>query len=184
MLGIQEKAGLALEMKQRKMTNQFEKDLAFEKEHQLTLIPLYTKLFDRFTFIRGSSPFAIQLQKMGIDTIAEVQGKLITIDEKVRREKWNDILVETMSCTIKGREKKGWLYHDTTFINYIMQNDCYIINLKKLRDWFEQYKHIFEKKSTNQINKTEFYIVPLDILKQQVGYAKYNKAIDTNQIIL
>lgn len=117
--------------------------------------------------------------KGGCDTIAG--GK--RIDEKIvqwpgknkgepRDEPYDAFALETMSCTVEGRERVGWMISNT--VDYILycfasldddQLDCYLIDFPTLHNWFfwvlSQDQQAWPRWISEQVNHTECRVVPI-----------------------
>lgn len=140
-----------------------------------TLAPYYRNICKdgRFVFL-DKGKLATKLQReFAIDTI--LQGKrnsVFGIEEKIVRwpgYEYTAYTFETMSCTVSGHEKKGWMYYSTCdYLLYcFVQSDfssmiAHLIPFQKLQAWFFENDRYLNYKSsfTNQINRTETKIVP------------------------
>jgi len=168
------------------METNFENDLEYANRMQQYLKQFYSeRSFEgRFVFVNKGNKLkslgsGIIQRKAHIDTIIQVgMSESILIDEKFRRIKYNDLLIETDSCTNIGREKKGWIYTSLAdYLIYAMDSvkliDVYLINMKKLKDFYNKYGHKFPSNTTKQINRTRFIIVPWKDIEKYVGYKKF-----------
>lgn len=142
-----------------------------------TLAHYYKNISDdgRFVFLDKGN-LATRLQReFAIDTILQGKGNSVFgIEEKIVRwpgYKYTAYTFETMSCTVPGHEKKGWMHYSTCdYLLYcFVQSDSVSINahlipFKKLQIWFfENDRYTFYRSNiTNQINRTETKIVPID----------------------
>lgn len=142
-----------------------------------TLAPYYKNISHdgRFVFL-DKGKLATRLQReFAIDTIIQGKGNsVVGIEEKIVRwpgYSYSAYTLEVMSCTVPGREKKGWMYYSTCdYLLYcFVQSDLVSINahlipFKKLQDWFfdgDRYTY-YRSSFTEQINRTETKIVPID----------------------
>jgi hypothetical protein len=78
---------------------------------------------------------------------------------------------------VPGLEKVGWIYtSEADFLVYIIAPEdsqeikIYIINMKKLRQFYFDNINKYPKNKTNQINKTEFISIPFEDIKKSFGY--------------
>lgn len=159
------------------MNNFYEDDSWQRQVRNATLAPYYKNISKdgRFVFL-DKGELATKLQReFAIDTI--LQGKrnsVFGIEEKIVRwpgYKYTAYTLETMSCTVPGREKKGWMYYSTCdYLLYcFVQPDsisikAHLIPFKKLQTWFfEADRYLTYRSSiTKQINRTETKIVPIE----------------------
>jgi hypothetical protein len=146
-----------------------------ERLRDLILKPCYYERVhaDNYEFIKHGDPRAVG----GVDTIAS--GK--TYDEKIvqwprhpdgspRDEPYTAFALETMSCTIVGRERHGWM--KTNAVNFLFycftskdkrSLDCYLINFMRLQQWFFAQDHEqWYRWRSQQANETECRIVPIE----------------------
>ena len=150
--------------------------------------PLYRELAaspENMCFIDGAARdphLSLWLQQKGVDTMLVARhGQMVSIDEKIRHSRYDDILLETESCTIAGREKKGWMYEGTaTLLAYAfyctqpsMYLDVYFIDFSALKHWFfgstRDWKMIAPKYN-REVNQTRSYPIPLPLIAQKVGF--------------
>jgi hypothetical protein len=161
------------------METSFKTDLDFSESEKNKLKCFYKNMTceGRFVFIKKGDKYkslgSDQIQKqMCVDTIAQISDEeSILVEEKYRRVDYGDLLVETKSCTNIGFEKAGWIYTSKAdFLVYVVPTKAYIINMKKLKDFYLQNQQKYRRKKTNQINQTEFFCVPWKDLKNTIGY--------------
>lgn len=142
-----------------------------------TLAPYYRNISNegRFVFLdKGELSTRLQ-REFAIDTIIQGKGNsVVGIEEKIVRwpgYKYTAYTLETMSCTVPGREKKGWMHYSTCdYLLYcFVQSDsismkAHLIPFQKLQRWFfeEDRYTTYRSNITNQINRTETKIVPID----------------------
>lgn len=116
------------------------------------------------------------LQKQfAVDTIMQGRdGAAVCIEEKIvrwpaaRNEPYTAFTLETMSCTVDGRESPGWMkYGRADYLLYCFADSsdtrlqCYLMDFRKLQDWFWPIADTFPKTVTKQINKTECRVVQI-----------------------
>ena len=120
-----------------------------------------------------------QSQRMGIDRLILLSnGKVLTIDEKKRKEEYPDILLEYVSVDTTGTP--GWMEKDLS-IDYLayafMQSKrVYLFDWLALRrawlhfkeEWIEKYPKI---SAQNNGYKTLSVAVPIKILQSSVNLA-------------
>lgn len=133
----------------------------------------------RYVFL-DKGRLATDLQKrFAVDTILQGRkGDAVCIEEKIVRwpgYAYDAITLETMSCTVPGRESDGWMrYGKADWINYAMcQEDgnvlCYLISFPALQEAFWPAHQSFRETTTDQHNRTTCRIVPLDWIRAKVG---------------
>lgn len=170
----------------------FQVDLDYSVKCQLLLKSFYEKVAHegRFVFVdkgkksKYDSKIVDVVQGSGCDTILQLDGEAIGIEEKFRKS-WvrgfGDLAFETWSCTVPGREKKGWGFTcKADYLNYVfvMEDylDCFFIKMDKLRELYEEGKENWRTIRTDQINRTECALIPLFNIKGTIGH--FNKKID------
>jgi len=121
-------------------------------------------------------------QRQGIDSVITLSNhRMICIDEKVRRKKWNDIALEIMSNKQKGTP--GWMNKDLT-IDYLAYaflptQEVYLYPWPMLKrawgkyhnQWLVKYGKI---NAANKVNGRFAYTtvscpVPIDVLNSSVS---------------
>ncbi len=158
--------------------NKFERDDNWQRKiRDKILAPYYARVSynGRYVLVdKGNLAEKLQ-REMAIDTIIQLKNNgVLGIEEKIRRwpgYEYQDYALEVMSCTIPGREKKGWMYYatcDYLFYCFVQEDEnsliLHSIPFNKLKAWFfdnnrfEKYKSLF----TKQVNRTEFKIVPIE----------------------
>lgn len=100
-------------------------------------------------------------QRGGIDRIVVLKsGKTLSIDEKVRKEKWPDILLERWSDR-KGRTP-GWIQKslacDYIAYAFIPTQECYLLPFQQLRSAWRKYGRDWIVKA--EVEEDGFRIVP------------------------
>lgn len=159
------------------MATNFNNDLKYSEETKKILKSLYKKRsFDgRYVFINKGNKFkslgSEEIQKkLCVDTILQItDNESILIEEKFRRSDYGDLLVETRSCTNKEHEKMGWIYTSKAdYLLYVVDSNSvfkiYILNMYKLKLFFNKNKDKYPIKTTQQFNRTEFILIPFDDL--------------------
>ena len=109
-------------------------------------------------------------------------GEQFDVELKVRTKIYDDIIIETLSNTERGTE--GWITKSKAYFlayvfcveNQIHPKSC-ILHLPKLRIWFFQNKHRFNKKyapnpPNDPLYHTEFYPIPIKHIPRSVFYPK------------
>jgi hypothetical protein len=111
----------------------------------------------------------------GVDTI--VNGR--KVDEKIvrwprngdgtpRAKPYNAFALETMSCTVEGLERDGWM--KTNVVHYLLycfsafhehSMNCYQIEFKPLQEWFLPRESEWPCWRSKEVNRTECRIVPI-----------------------
>lgn len=112
-------------------------------------------------------------QRGGIDRVLTLcGGRTITVDEKIRKKDWPDILLEYWSD--RDRKKPGWVNKDLAcdFIAYafLPSQTCYLLPTLTLRrawllngrDWIKQYQPPVEAQNKGYV--TVSVAVPRDVL--------------------
>ena len=142
------------------------------------LKPYYEKHYPgQYRFIEPGDPLSVG----GTDTIIPVARR---IDEKIvrwprnpdgtpRDNAYTAFALETMSCTVEGHKRDGWMKTNTVhwlFYCFLSQDeqrlDCYLIDMPALQAWFWAQDHDqWPCWLSNEINRTECRIVPFsDVL--------------------
>ncbi len=127
-----------------------------------------------------------QSQNLGIDRIIHLKsGKTILVDEKKRKTKWNDILLEYKSNSTKSTND-GWmnkqLHIDYLAYAFMSTKEVYLLDWQTLRrawlsngvEWVKKYG---TKYADNKHYKTLSVPVPIDVLLKEVSNANVIKII-------
>lgn len=89
----------------------------------------------------------LKRQKQGIDKVLFFKtGHTVNIDEKKRRKKWNDFLIEIWSDY--DNRKPGWIHHThTDYVAYGFEetNEIYLIPFLQLQVWFRKNEKSLER---------------------------------------
>lgn len=139
----------------------------------------------RFVFCDKGSLADIVQREMAIDTIfQDKENKILGIEEKIVRwtgREYTAFTLETMSCTVAGREKKGWMYYaKCDILLYCFEQEdktlkAYAIPFPKLQTWFFESLNKFHTTTTKQINHTECKIVSIkDVMSNVHGVKTYH----------
>lgn len=157
--------------------NVFIKDNNWQRTYRDNILkPYYKKISKdgRFLFLdKGKLAEHLQREK-AIDTIIQLNnGGVLGIEEKIVRwpgYKYTSYTFETMSCTVTGREKLGWMHYsicDYLMYGFVQEDNtrivAHFIPFPKLQEWFfedERYLN-YRPFVTKQINHTETRIVPI-----------------------
>jgi hypothetical protein len=120
-------------------------------------------------------------QRGGIDrSVTLHSGRTYTIDEKARRKKWPDILLELQSDI--ERKTPGWIVKDLAcdFIAYafVPTRECYLLPVAALQRawrkhgeiWLREYK---TRTAENEGWQTLNCPVPIPILMRKISEAMY-----------
>jgi len=169
------------------MIHNFQEDLEYSEKASAELFwkNIYQKAFPNLVNIM-SCPGDYESQRMGIDRIILLSnGKTLKIDEKKRRENWDDILLEYIS--IDTTNTPGWIEKNLA-IDYLAYafmplQKAYLLPwpmLKRVwlhfgKDWKklgEDEKEGFRKvEAENNDYKTISVAVPITILLKEVKNA-------------
>ena len=126
-----------------------------------------------------SNPNNNEAQRRGIDRVLLLNnGRVLCIDEKKRREVWNDILLEYISADTT--RSPGWIEKDLA-IDYLAYafmptQRCYLYDWLMLRrawlhfggQWKKEYRHV---QARNQGYTTHAVAVPIPVLRNAVSKA-------------
>jgi hypothetical protein len=141
----------------------------------------------RYVFI-DKGKLATRLQReYAVDTILQGKnGDAICIEEKIvrwpganrgrlRENGYSAFTLETMTCTVPGRERKGWMeYGEADYLLYCFCNreetalNCYLIDFPALKDWFWPRIDTWSVTTTEQLNRSECRIVPIAEVEDSV----------------
>ena len=157
--------------------NVFQKDNTWQlRMRDRLLAPFYSKKSKdgRFVFA-DKGVFSDMIQReMAIDTLMQIkENGIVAIEEKMVRwpgYEYKSYTLEINTCTVPGRERKGWMYYskcDVLLYCFVQENNIEILAhalpFRKLHEWFFSNEHYKTYRSTitDQINKTECKIVPI-----------------------
>lgn len=184
-------------MKKSKQFEQFAIDNEFQRRlRDEILLPLF---YDKFwpnhyiTLDGGNEAETIQ-NRDHVDTLVQQHnGDVLAFEEKiVRWPHWEDgspkdkphskAALETYTNTTSGRRKLGWSWTSKAdSLLFCFANvrgtalDCYKLNFGRLRHWFwtdDKFKE-FDIDKTDQINQSEYRLVPIIDMCENAGYKRY-----------
>jgi hypothetical protein len=153
------------------MTNSFHSDLQFSKnEDTIKILKAFYRNSLKAIHIEDI-PDDDPRQKEGIDRIITRQdGTKHNIDEKIRAEHYDDILVEITANTNTG--SKGWAVDDTKKTDFIVYvtDYIYVVKYKKLREFVisnldDLMKTCSVITSDNSSYDTENLIIPYSMIE-------------------
>ena len=154
--------------------NNFMKDNNWQLQIREKLLkPFYTKRAyeGRFIFADKGRLADILQKEMDVDTVIQKKdNSILAIEEKIVRYpgyKYTSYTLELMSCTVKGREREGWMYYsrcDVLLYCFVQEDgsiEAHAIPFPPLQEWFmDNYKN-YKSTITKQINHTECKLVPI-----------------------
>ena len=160
--------------------NDFHEDLKFS--HDQSKLPIWDLIYN-LAFPTFKTMEEIEqdgwAQRAGIDRLVILEsGKIIYIDEKVRRKDYDDILIEYWSD--EERKKPGWIAKDSAcdYIAYafLPSKRCYLLPFQQLRkawkenmtDWVSKYRRV---EAQNNGYVTVSVAVPIEILMADIQKA-------------
>lgn len=118
-------------------------------------------------------------QRGGIDrVITTASGRVWKIDEKVRRQKWNDILLELQSDI--ARNLPGWVIKDLAcdFIAYafLPTRECFLLPVAPLQRAWREHGAVWRKRygtreAPNNGWRTLNCPVPIPVLMEKIAEA-------------
>ena len=141
------------------------------------LIPCFYEGKYRHYVLADGGPFAKLLQDLAVDTILQRHGGLIvSVEEKIvrwRGSAYIKIALETMACTVEGKEKKGMMHYgkcDWLLYGMCQENGdllVYIIRFGWLKEAFWPEVESFDEIISDQKNQTICRLVPLDWIREK-----------------
>jgi hypothetical protein len=161
------------------MVTNFAQDMDFTRKAQrIFTLPWYKTIAKTVIPLNVGRMAEVLQYNLDVDVLLlGMKGKnpdqLFGVEEKIRRGTWNDLLLETMSCTVPDHKSKGWMcYGRADWLLYAFhqgkQLDCHLYDFMKLRTWFwEQLpsrKTTWERRVTKQRNRTASRVVPFSDL--------------------
>lgn len=165
--------------------NDFLRDDRWQREVcDRILIPRFYDALDHCHYIvlDGANPLMRELQQRhGVDTICRVNGaQPELVEEKIvrwRGRAYTAFALETISCTVEGREKLGWMHYSVAdHLLYcfaldepVTQLDAYLIPFAPLRRWFAFHENEFPLFGPlPTLNGTAGRVVPIDAVRTHV----------------
>jgi hypothetical protein len=169
------------------MVNTFRaKDEWQRKMRDKFLLPYYQRDGGRCIVFDDRGPFSLWMQENGIDTIVFRPGGSVTsIEEKIvqwpiikatgqpRATGYDQIALETQSCTVEGHQSNGWMtYCNAMILFYCMANreetalDCWMIDMPALHHWFWRHVNEFKTTMTDEDNHTLCSLVPIRLIRE------------------
>lgn len=154
------------------MSGEFDRDkLWMQGAREKFLRPFYELHFSSFEFVDAD-----------VDTIAvgRKSGKTFRIEEKLIRPphslvRFQNFLLETMSCTVPGHEREGWMVTSTADLLLYgfcghgeLTMDVHILDMPALKAWFWPRCDLFESHETEQINRTRVSKVPFGVIPREI----------------
>lgn len=154
------------------MSGEFERDDKWQRgAREMFLRPFYARHFSSFEFVDGD-----------VDTIAvgRKTGKTYRIEEKLQRaprrlERFGNYPLETMSCSVPGRERDGWMATSTAdlllfgFCNVGETTlDVHVLDMPALKAWFWPRVDMFRRCVNPQLNQSVAYMVPFGIVPREI----------------
>lgn len=164
----------------------FEVDAAWSQQKRDShLIHFYQKyaVDGRYVFVDKSACSTIMQKQLAVDTIIQARGGASwCIEEKI--ERWpgytrSNFALETDSCTVPGRERKGWMhYAQADYLLYAFEQengdlDAYLIHFPQLRSWFWNVQERYSSHTMETLNRTRFKKVPIADVRRSVGMVRY-----------
>jgi hypothetical protein len=129
------------------MTIEFGVDDEWQRKQRDTiLVPLFYERFypGGYTLLDGCDP----KQREGWDTLVETAKGQRKVEEKIVRRRrdgkqYDSFSLETMSCSVQGRERDGWMLTSTAdLLLYCFSTlteiglDVYVLDMPALQTWF------------------------------------------------
>ncbi len=141
---------------------------------------VYKKAFPDMAFSVLNTAGKSMSQNLGIDRIIHLKsGKTLYIDEKKRKAKWNDILLEYKSNSNKDIND-GWmnkqLHIDYLAYAFMSTKEVYLFDWQTLRRvWLENGKEwakaYTRKEADNGYYKTYSLPIPINVLMKEMNNA-------------
>jgi len=162
------------------MANDFYEQLAWSEKSsdEDFWSSIYKKAFPDMAFHTLNTAGKSLSQNLGIDRIIHLKsGKTLYVDEKKRKKKWGDILLEYKSNS-NSSKNDGWinkqLHIDYLAYAFMETREVYLFDWQTLRrvwkengkKWFKIYKTIQAK---NEHYTTYSLAIPIDIIMQKMN---------------
>lgn len=119
------------------MSHRYDKSSEYEKFWQPKADKFYSSKYPACGLKRYDSHSLedLEFQRKDIDLTITIEDRKIHISEKYRKDDYGDLLIELYS---KYPTVHGWMYHsEADFITYFTPKKVYVIDKKKLTQWFE-----------------------------------------------
>ncbi len=168
------------------LANNFYAALAYTQQMRDKYLTSFYKKYSldgRYVFIEKSACSTMLQKELAVDTIFQSRKSgSLCIEEKIERKYTGNFALETESCTKPGHERGGWMrYAEADYLLYAFAVstglDVYLIDFPKLRSWFwdseERLPLRFRPHVMDTHNRTLIKIVPIEDVKQEVGYLRY-----------
>lgn len=146
------------------------------------LVPFYEKKWrGRYRLLDGR-----EMQgRIGADTAIFTAGGVIRIEEKIVRwpgYEYLDFCLETMSCTVPGREKEGWMRTsnaDWLLYCFSQKDDrgllCYLMDFPTLKVIFTENEECFKVFGPlDTLNRSSGRKVPIRIIAKAMKVYKFS----------
>lgn len=180
--------------------SEFQKDDSWQRGIRDRLLkPFYHahSFENRYVFADKGKLADVLQREMAVDTVLQAkQNALYSIEEKIVRwpgRYYTAFALETWSCTVPGRERQGWMYTaqcDYLFYCFVQEDEksciSYLIPFGKLKDWFfENDRYLqFATTITEQINKTQCRVVPIEIVTNAISEVKRYETHEPTRLLL
>lgn len=161
------------------IVHDFDKQLEFSQssEHEVWLVEAYKRKFPTMIgqlAVKGNNPAG---KSFGIDRYIHLaNGKVLTLDEKIRDRCYGDILLEFIRNDVTGAP--GWIEKPDLQVDYIVYaisptKQLYLLPLPQLQvawtnhkaEWLKSYRTI---KAANQTYNTLSLAVPFEVVYRAV----------------
>jgi hypothetical protein len=130
----------------------------------------------RYVYIDKGRLAGTLQKRYAVDTILQrADGRATCIEEKIVRGEYTAVTLETMSCTVPGKESDGWMkYGQADWLVYAMCCEnltllCHIIDFAALQGCFWPAAKTFQETISKQQNRTACRKVPLDWIRERMG---------------
>lgn len=137
----------------------------------------------RYVYIDKGRLATILQKRFAVDTIMQrINGDAACVEEKIVRDEYTALTLETMSCTVPGHESDGWMvYGQADLLNWSMcRRDgnlmVHLFDFPKLQEVFWPAVDQFEEGFTEQHNRTAYRKVPIAWIKAR-GVGHFTKLI-------
>jgi len=158
--------------------NNFEKNNAWQRKvRDSILIPAFYPQYandGHFCPADGGRQMARTVQALGADTfVKDLNGHMLAVEEKIVEwpgYAYTAYFLETMSCTVPGYERDGWMaYGGADILLYCMVwPDRLVLDemaLAPLRDLYWREAHRFPVSTMKDRNRSRGSVVPIKFLR-------------------